>query len=93
MWYAGFCEKVKDNQKLTIMIIKANSCSLQALFCLPPKFRPAIDRLDSQFPGSATSPRRLKVHGIAADLPAEANPAFASEFLHHLDRHGGSDWP
>jgi hypothetical protein len=33
------------------------------------------------------------VHGIAADLPAEADPAFAGKFLHHLDRHGGSDWP
>jgi hypothetical protein len=40
-----------------------------------------------------TSPRRLKVHGIAADLPAEADPAFAGKFLHHLDRHGGSDGP
>jgi hypothetical protein len=65
----------------------------QAIFCLPPKFSPAIDRLDSQFPGSDASPRRLEVHGIAADLPAEADPAFASKFLHHLDRHGGSDWP
>ena len=33
------------------------------------------------------------MHGIAADLPAEADLAFASEFLHHLDRHGGSDGP
>ena len=39
------------------------------------------------------SPRRLEVHGIASDLPAEADPAFAGEFLHHLDRHGGIDGP
>ncbi len=62
-------------------------------FRLHAKFHHIIDRLDRQFPEASTSPRRLKVHGIAADLPAEADPAFAGKFLHHLDRHGGSDWP
>ena len=56
---------------------------------IPPPDRPSRPSI----PQASTSPRRLKVHGIAADLPAEADPAFAGKFLHHLDRHGGSNGP
>jgi hypothetical protein len=61
------------------------------MFCCTNFYQPAI--FFSQSTKLIASPRRLEVHGIAADLPAEADPAFAGKFLHHLDGHGGSDWP
>ena len=56
---------------------------------IPPLSQPSR----SSIPELGTSTRRLKVHGIAADLPAQPDPALAGKFLHHLDRHGGSDGP